>query len=397
MRRRPTRLTALAAAALACAAAAAPAARAADPQPAPPAQTAGLLDGLDQTLAALLGTADQQQLETLLAALGSGQAPTGALLGPVHDLLYRVADTQGLPPETAGLVRQIADLLGSAPAGEPLSPALLSQLAALLRDVGAGSGTPPALAGLLDDLADVLDGDGGADALSGVLALPPEVIDRVADVLTRLQDGDQPTGALLAPVVDLLRQVAGTSSLPAREAQLVREVADAVEATSGALDPLLAGQVARTLDTVANTPGLTTRERTIVERTATLVGQNGGAASATGTTGRAATKADRAVVKRVRVNRARTRIGVRVACPSSAPAPCATTVSARLGGRKAAAAKRVRIAAGRSKVVRLRMVRAARAASARSGGTLRVQVVTAFGSRRFTATKAVRLKARNRR
>ena len=393
MRHRSSRIAGTVAMALACAIATPPAASAAAQPPAPPeAQAAGLLDDLDAALGGLLGGTGQQGLQGVLGALGAGQAPTGTALTPVRELLYDVAGTQGLPTATADLVRGLADLLGTAPAGEPLDPALLAQLAALLRDLGARPGTPPAATTLLDDVADLLEGSAGTPGLlTDALSLPPQVIRQVDALLTRLQDGDTPTGTLLAPVADLLESVAGTPGLPAQEAQLFRELGESVERTSGALDPLLAGQLSRALSTVAATPGLSSHERIAIERTAAAL------ASSSASGARAATRRDRAVVTRVRVNRARTRIAVRIACPRRAPRTCATTVRARLGARKAAHGKRVRIAPGRSKVVRLTMVDAARAASARSGGRLNVRVVTAFGTQRFAHAKAVQLKPQDRR
>jgi hypothetical protein len=71
------------------------------------------------------------------------------------------------------------------------------------------------------------------------------------------------------------------------------------------------------------------------------------------------------------------------------------TVRAKLAGRKAAQGKRVRIGAGKAKVVRLAVVRAARTSSVRSGGVLRVSATTAFGSKRFSETKAKQLASRS--
>jgi hypothetical protein len=383
MRRRSTRIAGVLATALACAAAGAPAALAAPQEPAPEAQAAALLD---DTLAGL--TVQQQQLQELLAALRGGLAPTGAALTPVRDLLYEVAGTQGLPVATQTLIRQIADLLGAAPAGEPLDPNLLSSVSTLLRDVAATGGMPPATAGLLTDLADVLSDDGVTGLTGQVLSLPPQLVDDLDALLTALQDGDSPTGTLLAPVADLLEDVAGTPGLTAPTPTLLRQLANAIDGSGGEVDPLLAGQASRALRTIGATPGLTPRERIVIERIATILAQQSPSGA------RAATRRDRAVIKRIRVNRARTRIVVRIACPRSAPATCATRVTARLGERKAARAKRARIAAGRTKVVRLRMLRRARVASMSDGGRLRVRVVTRFDTRRFAHVKVKTLKPR---
>ncbi|HMJ03517.1 MAG TPA: hypothetical protein VK506_11275 [Conexibacter sp.] len=398
MPRRSRMIAGALSAALACGAGVAPGALAAQQGTgAPSAQAAGLLDGLDDALGGLLGGGQQQQLQGVTGALGGGQAPTGALLAPVRDLLYDVADTPSLPAGTAHLIRQVADLLASAPDGQPLDPGLLAPVETLLRDLAATPDVPPATADLLTELADLIGGAGGGGTPGlpvEALSVVPQTIDELDQLITSLEDGAQPTGTLLAPVADLLNQAADAEGLSGPVAGLLRELANLIRGTTGELDPLLAGQVERVLSTIANTPGLTTEQRSVIERTATLIGQGG--ASSASRRAVVATKRDRAVIKRVRVNRARTRIVVRIACPRRAPATCATRVTARLAGRKAANPKRVRIAAGRSKVVRLRMVRAARAAGARQGGRLRVRVVTTLGTRRFADAKAVQVKPRGR-
>lgn len=379
-------------AALACAALAAPAAHAAQQ----PTADASATVTLGATLDGLLGdgAADQQSLQTLLGQLQSGQAPTGAALAPLQDVLLRLAATPGLPADVQTLIAQLAGLLGSAPAGEPLDPALLAPVATLLDDLAGSSGVPADVAALLGNLADLLDGDGTAAPLPvDALTLPPALLDRLRDLLTALEGGQQPTGTALAPVSDLLDAVAATPQLPDALSSLLGGVADSVRGTSGELDPLVADQVDRALNAIAATPGLSSTDRATIERISTFIATRGGSSTAGA---RKATKRDRAVIKRIRVNRARTRIGIRIACPRSAPATCATTVTAKLAGRKAARGKHVRVGAGRSKVVRLRMARGARSASVRHGGTLRVRVVTAFGKQRFAVAKGVKVKARHR-
>ncbi|HKG38595.1 MAG TPA: hypothetical protein VKB25_06365 [Conexibacter sp.] len=399
MRRRSTRIAGALTVALACTAAAAPTAHAAQQPPsAPTAEASALTDTLGTTLGNLLGTSgpESQQLQSLLTQLQAGQAPTGAALAPVQDLLTRLAATPALPADVQALIAQLAALLGSAPAGQPLDPSLLMPVATLLRNLGGTSGVPSDVAALLNNVADLLDGDGTVPGLPvDALTLPAQLVTQLGDLLTALERGGQPTGTLLAPVGDLLDSVAATPDLPAGVAALLGQLADSLDGTTGALDPLLADQLAYTLNSIASTPGLTPGQRTTIERISTFVSTRSGGATA-GVRARTATKRDRAVIKRIRVNKARTRVGVRIACPRSAPSTCATTVTAKLAGRKASAGKRVRIAAGRSKVVRLRLARAARTASNRQGGRLNVRVVTAFGSQRFVSTKAVKLKARNR-
>lgn len=393
MRRHPRRIATTLTAALACAALAAPVAHA-DQQPTADASATvtlgATLDGL------LGGDAAQAPLQDLLTGLQGGQAPTASALAPLQDVLLHLAATPGLPADVRTLVAQLAGLLGAAPSGQPLDPALLGPVATLLRDLGGTSGVPSDVATLLNQLADLLDGNGTPSALPvDALALPPAVVDRLGDLLRELEQGGEPTGTALEPVSDLLDAVAATPQLPKQLAGLLGATSDSLRRTGGELDPLIADQTRYALRSIAATPGLTPSERTTIERIATFVSSSGGASGSTGT--RKATKRDGAVIKRVRVNRARTRVGIRIACPRSAPRTCATKVTAKLSGRKAAHGKRVRIAAGRSKVVRLRLLPAARTASARHGGRLRVRVETAFGSQRFVATKAVRVRARHRR
>ena len=391
MRRHPRRIATTLTAALACAALAAPVAHADDQTTAEASATVAFgatLDGL------LGGDAGQQPLHDLLARLQGGQAPTGATLAPLQDVLLHLAATPGLPADVQTLIAQLAALLGSQPAGEPLDPALLEPVATLLRNLGGTSGVPSDVATLLNGLADLLDGDGTASPLPvDALALPPALVDRLGNLLRELEQGGQPTGTALEPVSDLLDAVAATPQLPKQLSGLMGGISDSLRRTGGELDPLIADQTRYALSSIARTPGLSPSERTTIERIATFVSP-GGAGSTAGA--RRVTKRDRAVIKRIRVNRARTRVGIRIACPRSAPRTCATKVTAKLAGRKAANGKRVRIAAGRSKVVRLRMLPAARTASARHGGRLRVRVETAFGSQRFASAKAVKLKPRHR-
>lgn len=397
MRRRSTRIAGAVTVALACAAAAAPVAQAAQPtEPAPAARASALTDTLGTTLGTLLGSGtERQQLQDLLTQLQSGQTPTGAQLAPLQDLLTQLAAAPALPADVQTLIAQVAALLGSGPAGEPLDPALLMPVTTLLRDLAGTSGVPADTSALLNQLADLLDGSGTAPGLPvDALTLPPALIDRLHELLSALEQGQQPTGTLLAPVGDLLDTAAATPQLPASLSGLLSQLADSLEGTSGSLDPLLAGQVTYALDSIASTPGLSPGQRTTIERISTFVSTRTG--STAGGRARAATKRDRAVIKRIRVNKARTRVGVRIACPKSAPSTCATTVTAKLGARKAARGRHVRIAPGRAKTVRLKMASAARTASTRHGGRLTVRVVTAFGSQRFTDGKGVRVKARHR-
>lgn len=390
MRRRSMRLAGALASALVCAMAAAPSAQAA------PSADASATATLGASLSGLLDAGQQQELQGLAAQLQSGQAPTGAALAPVQDLLVQLAATPSLPPDVQALVAQIAALLGGAPAGEALDPSALAPAATLLRDLAGTSGVPADAAALLDQLADALDGSGAAPGLPvDALSLPPGLVAQLRDLLDALERGGTPTGTALAPVGELLDEVAATPGLPPASSGLLTSLADSLRGTTGELDPLVADQVAGALDSIASTSGLTPGQRTTIERISTLIVRSSGGAAG-GARARTATKRDRAVIRRIRVNDARTRVGIRVACPRSAPATCATTVTARLDGRKAARGKHVRIAAGRSKVVRLRLAHAARTASARHGGRLRVRVATAFGAQRFADAKTVRVRARHR-
>lgn len=367
--------------------------------PAPAAHAAGLLDGLGGgsgggLLGGLLGS-QQQPLRSLLALLQGGQMPTADLLDPLQTLLDQLASGAGLPAGTQDLVEQLRTLLASGAAGDSLPASVLMPVAALLRDLAGTDGVPSEMTTLLEQIADALDGDGTVAGLPiADLSLPTALITRLDDALRQLEHGDEPTGQLLQPVADLLGEVAASDGLPPATAQLFDQLSNALDGTVGALDPLLRSQVTLALRTIAGTPGVSSSTSTTLERIVTLLGSSDRASNAAaGSRPRTATVRDRAVIKRVRVNRARTRIGVRIACPRNAPATCATRVSASFAGRKAATGKRVRIAPGHAKRVRLRMLRTARSSSVAHGGRLRVRVTTSFGSRRFAVAKTVRLLA----
>lgn len=389
--------------ALACGvgATAAPAAEAAQ-QPgnsAPQAQASGLLDGLGGLLGGLLGSGGSQPLEDLLGILRGGQTPTSGLLQPVTDLLDQLAATPGLPPTVAELLRDVTALLGGLPSGQPLDPALLAPIEALLRDLAGTAGLPAAASSLLNQLAGVLGGgSGGGDLLAlpvNILRLVPATIDELDGLVSALIDSERPTGALLAPVARLFDEVA--VSVPGPLGELLREVAAALlRGTSGEIDPLLIGQIRRLLTMIGNTPGVTVEQRSVIERVTTLLTQAAASNNAPKPAAILATKRDRAVIKRVNVDPSRNRVGLRVKCPQRAPSTCVVRVTARFAGRKAANPKSTRIGAGRSKVVRLRLLKKARSASIRRGGKLRIRVVTRFGTQSFSFDKLLKLRRLNR-
>lgn len=385
-----------------------PAVSAATAPPPPRYETRGLLDGLlgidlGNLLGTLLGGTEQNQLQQLLAGLLGGQAPTPEALAPLTDILRRLGATQGLPADVQQLVQQLTGLLQSGGLRDPLSGGLLAPVAELLRQLAATQGLPAVAAQLLNQLADVLAGRAGGAGLPivGELGLDDNLLGGLQGVLDGLLRGGQPTGALLAPIIPLLRQIAAAPGLPPALQSLINQLIDTIQRTTGALDPLITSQLSTVLSLLGNTPGVSRETRTIIERTTTALttqtpagSTGGGGGGATGGTGgggtqvapgrRAATARDRAVVKKVTVNRGRTIASVRVACPRSAPATCVATVGAKVRGKRAAAAKSTRIGAGKSKVVKLRLTRAARR-SLRGGGRVAVTVTTRFGSQTFSA------------
>ncbi len=378
--------------------------------PPPPAryETRGLLDGLlgidlGQLLGNLLGTSQQAQLQQLLGILQGGQSATPQVLAPLTDILTRLGAAQGLPADTQQLVGQLTALLQQGGANDPLGAGLLAPVSDLLRQLAATRGLPAVAAQLLDQLADVLDGGGGAGLPIGNLPLDPGLLGGIQSVLDGLLRGQRPTSELLAPIVPLLRELSATPGIPPAIRSLVDQLIDTLQRTTGALDPLVTSQLATVLSLIGNTPGVNTETRSLIERTTTAlrtaaqsggpVGGGGGGGGGTTAPGRRrATARDRAVVKRVTLNGRRTVASVRIACPRSAPATCVTTVSAKLRGKRAVAAKRARVGAGKSKVVRLRVTKAATRALRRSGGKLTVTATTQFGAQRFSAGGAVTVK-----
>lgn len=343
---------------------------------------------LDTLLRDLLGTQEQERLLSILGLLGDGQQTTA--FAQLRALLDHVAATPGLSPQTKALIEDVAALLGDGTAA--VGPALLAPVAALLHGLADVEDLPPATATLLDDLGDAL----GSAQVPGLpldrLTLDPGVVADVEGVLSALGAGAGATGETLAPLVPLLEQLASTVGLPAPLANLADQLANTIGETSGPLDALTAGQLATLLRSIGNTAGVPGSTRTIIIRTANAIDGPGSAGSTGVSPKRAATAADRARIAGVRLNRARTVARVRIVCPRSAPAVCATKVSATLGTRgSAATAKRVRVAPGKRKLVRLRLVRSARSSIATQGGWLRVKAVTTFGTRRYAAKRSLRI------
>lgn len=406
----------------------APPAIAAAQAPTPPDsgyQTRGLLDDLLGTvgdlLGGLLGQREQDQLAGLLGLLQGGSAPTTELLRPLTDILDQLGGSSGLPLPTKDLIDQITGLLQSGRAGEELAPALLAPVADLLRQLAGTDGLPAPAAGLLTQLADLLAGAGsGAGLPLDDLDLLPDVIDGLNRVLTGLTSGNgTPTADLLAPLIPLLRQVAG-APLPQALRDLVNQLIEMLENTTGALDPLLTTQISTVLRLVGNTPGVDRETRTIIERTTTILdratsagtggsggaggggGSGGGTSNGTGTgaggtggTGltvrRAATARDKAVIKRVAVNKQKTIASVRIACPSSAPAVCSTTLRAAVAGKSSKAAT-TRIGQNKSKLVKLKLTKKATKQLKRRGGSVSVVATTAFGTQKFSAKATLKVK-----
>ncbi|MDO8208862.1 hypothetical protein [Conexibacter sp. CPCC 206217] len=397
----------------------APPAVAAVTTPAPPEyQTRGVLDdllGLDLggTLDGLVGRAQQTQLRQLLGLLQSGRTPTGTDLAPLTGILDQLAGTAGLPAGVQSLLQQIVDLL-DAGGTTPLAPGVLTPVGRLLQQLATTDGVPTPVAQLLDGLGDTLDGDGTAGLpISGALSLPASAVDALNGVLSALQNGGQPTAELLRPLIPLLQQVAATPGLPASLSSLIGGLVGTLQGTNGMLDPLVTGQLSSVLGLVGNTAGVDTATRDTIQRTTTILngaagtpgapGAPGAGGSAGGTTGaggggsaaplsRRATARDKAVVKKVVLNRQRTIASVTIACPKSAPATCVVKLGARSRGKLAVRRTiGTRIAPNKSKVARLRLTATATRALRRRGGSLRVNLATTFGTQKFSASKAVKL------
>lgn len=408
---------------LATSAIAPPAIAAAQAPSTPPYQTRGLLDGLlgglGDVLGNLLGSSQQAQLTQLLGilqGLPGGTNPSSDVLRPLTDILTQLGGASGLPVPTRDLVAQLTALLNSGRAGVPLDGSLLAPVANLLRQLAATDGLPTAVTQLLDSLADVLAGNGTSGLPIGSLDLLPDVINGLNDTLNGLLRGNgTPTADLLAPLIPLLRQVAATDGIPQALRDLINQLIETLSSTTGALDPLLTSQLSTVLSLIANTPGVSRETRTTIERTTTILnnatpagtgaggaggsGGSGGSSGGTGTgtgaggggtggTGltlrRAATTRDKAVVKRVAINKQRTIASVRIACPKAAPAVCATTLRAAVSGKTSKAVS-TRIGQNTSKLVKLKLTRAATKQLKRSGGKIAVSATTAFGTKKFTA------------
>lgn len=400
------------------------AAATAPPAPPPSHETRGVLDGLlgglGGLLGSLLGTNQQAQLQQLLGLLQRGEAPTGSTLAPLTSILGQLGAAQGLPAGTQGIVQQLTSLLGSGRGGLPLDPSLLTPVASLLRQLAATQGIPAPATALLNQLADALTRGGIPGLPIGDLPLDTGSLAGLASVLDALARGGEPTGQLLAPLLPLLRQVAGTPGLPPELKSLVDQLIAAIQTTTGTLDPLLVDQLGVVLSMIGNTPGVSRETRTAIERTVTVLGtrtlpgtgspggtgrqgsnggngsdgsngSGGGGRTPTGTAVSGATKRDRATIKRVAIDGSRGVVSVRIACPARAPAACATTVRVGVSGWPIARAVRAQVPSGTAKVVKLRVTRGAKRQLARRGGRLAVNATTAFGQQRFVVRATLKV------
>jgi len=386
-------------------------------------QTRGLLDDLlgnvGGLLGGLLGSSQQNQLTALIQQLTGlgGTNPSADLLRPLTDLLNQLGGAQGLPLDTRQLIDQVTGLLEGG-GSTPLDDGLLAPVANLLRQLAATDGLPDAAGSLLTQLADLLSSRDAGLPLDD-LDLLPSVIDGLNRALSGLTSaGGRPTAELLQPLIPLLQQVADTAGVPVPLRDLINQVIDLLRSTTGALDPLLSTQISTILDLIGNTPGVSRETRTVIERTTTILnnatpgaggqggaggggGQGGGSTGGTGTGGgtggtgltvrRAATARDKAVIKRVGVNRKKTIASVRIACPSGAPAVCSTSLRAAVRGRSSKTVS-TRIGQGRSKLVKLRLTKAATRQLTRRGGKVTVVATTRFGTKSFSAKATVSVK-----
>lgn len=384
-------------------------------------ETRGLLDDLlgnvGDLLGGLLGGSQQNQLTALiqqLTALG-GANPTGDTLRPLTDLLTQLGGAQGLPLDTRQLIDQITGLLNAGGGDVPLDDGLLAPVANLVRQLAATEGVPDAAANLLNQVADLLSSRDAGLPLDS-LDLLPSVIDGLNRALIGLERaGGTPTADLLQPLIPLLDQVARTAGLPVPLRELINQVIDLLRNATGALDPLLSTQVSTILDLIGNTPGVSRETRTVIERTTQILnnstpgaggqggsggqgGQGGGSnggGTGTGGTGlsvrRAATARDKAVIKRVAVNRQKTVTSVRIACPSGAPAVCSTTLRAAVAGKSSKTAT-TRIGQGKSKLVKLKLTKKATRQLKRRGGKVTVVATTKFGTKSFQAKATLSVK-----
>jgi uncharacterized protein (UPF0147 family) len=384
-------------------------------------QTRGLLDDLlgnvGDLLGGLLGSSQQNQLTALIQQLTGlgGTNPSADLLRPLTDLLNQLGGAQGLPLDTRALIDQVTSLLEGG-GRTPLDDGLLAPVANLLRQLAATRGLPEVAANLLNQLADLLSSRGAGLPLDN-LDLLPAVIDGLNRALSDLtRAGGTPTADLLQPLIPLLDQVARTAGLPQPLRDLINQVIDLLRSTTGAIDPLLSTQISTILGLIGNTPGVSRETRTVIERTVQILntttpgaggqggaggsgGQggsaNGGGGGGTGGTGlsirRAATARDKAVIKRVAVNRQRTVASVRIACPSGAPAVCSTSLRAAVSGRSSKTVA-TRIGQGTSKLVKLKLTKAATRQLKRRGGKVTVVATTRFGSSSFSAKATVSVK-----
>jgi hypothetical protein len=332
----------------------APAALAAGAPPSPAVAQRGLFDGIADLTPSLVDV-----LTTLTTNPTAVLSP--ATIQTVLDGLVGLADGAAadvlelLAPETVagllggvlGTVTELAQgATGTATPATAEVEAALGELQALL------VGGPPTTQEGIDALTSILGHVSTLLGLPEILALP--VVDDL--VLT-------------------LKALGG--SLPAPLADAVTGVLDAVAGpTPAGVDPVLAAALGLLGLAAGRTPAPATSPP----------------GSATPAAGPTTTKVPRARIASVRLNRARTRVTVRIACPASAPAAgCRVITSVKLRGKAAKVSRRVTVRRGATRTLKAKVPAALAKRVRRSGGRVLVRVGTS-GSGSGAVAKTVRVR-----
>lgn len=386
---------------LACIAGFAPSAA----QASTPAQPRGLFDlggviggvvgGLTGLLSNLLGTAQLDSLTQVTSSLTGGAAPSAQTLAPLTSLAQGLATGSGVPTDLQSQASGVLALL-SGGGTAPMPAADLNKVTSLLGTLALTQGLSGSQVAVLDNLVAAIQSSAGTipgglpivgDVVgSGGLPVGGDLTGGLGDVLTQVTAGAAPTGELLKPVTDLLREVAASIGAPL-DATLIG-LADAID-QAGAIGDDLLGPLTTVLGQIAATPGISPATAAKLTPLATALSR---AASGGATPSKTSTKVLYATTKisKLRVDRKRGTLVVSLACQSLAH-KCAAVLTPLRGRSAAGRAIVVIVPSGGTATRKLKLSSAARRLMKRSK-SFKV-TVTAISQRGTKNSKSVTSRA----
>ncbi|HEX6389078.1 MAG TPA: hypothetical protein VFZ89_06525 [Solirubrobacteraceae bacterium] len=391
----------------------------------------GVVTGLTDVLKGLLDTSALSQLTSLTGVLNGGGDASSSALAPVTDLLQDLAAGD---PANAASLNEVAALTQAGSGGQLATP-FLEPVAAMLGQLAGLNGLTgdqvSALTSLQSALNAIIAGGQATDAVAGLplgnLPLDSTQLLALGDLLSTLQGGTASSPQLLAPVSDLLDNVAGTSGLPAPIAEVMTSVSGELRSSSS-LDADLLKQVGQLLNAIAATPGVPAEAGALLGQLSGLLGSPGTPTGTTPTTttpttttpkpptttttttpkppttttttttttprpggtgvpGAGTTAKVPATLKRVRYDRKRGSLVLTLTCPAGSKA-CGSIIYALSGSRSVVKPQIVLLADGQIVERRMRLDAKSRRALRKKAVKLTVYAIT---SKTQVASKALKI------